>query len=144
MKIVYECEFCDETSEDKEKILLHEKSCGSNPKNKIKDETVLKLSRIQEHFIDSLIYVLLNDFTEERLEFYNEEFVRATRTNCSASIYENKEALKNVFIDVRHFRHNETKYFKDITSRDNPELIDAIRTYLREPEYRIKSNGDKK
>lgn len=49
----------------------------------------------------------------------------------------NKE-IKSVFINVNHFRYNETKYFKDITKRDSFEFIKAIRTFLKEPELRTK------
>lgn len=143
MKLVYKCEYCDEILENKNEMSKHEIECGSNPSNKISDETVIKLSRIQDHFIDSLVYVLLNDFKKETIEFYEEEFERASRNNCPASVNENKREMRNVFTDVKHFRYNETKYFKDITLRDNPEFIDAIRTYLKEPEFRINKKGGK-
>ena len=143
MKKVYKCEFCDEIMEDKIEMNKHEIECGSNPKNKIKDEIVIKLSRIYDHFIDSLVYVLLNDFKEEKIKFYEGEFERASRNNCPASVNENKREMESVFIDVKHFRYNETKYFKDITLRDNPEFIESIRTYLKEPEFRINKKGGK-
>lgn len=138
MKQVYKCEFCDEIIEDEGEMNKHEIKCGSNPKNKIKDEIVIKLSRAYKHFKDSLVYVLLNDFKKEKIEFYEREFERASTNNCPASVYENKKELKDIFIDVKHFRYNETKYFTDMTKRDNPEFIEAIRVFLREPEFRIK------
>ena len=136
MKQVYQCEYCDKILENSIEMNKHEKECGSNPKNRIDDEIVIKLSRIYEHFKDGLIYVLLEDFDEKTICFYEKEFERATRNNCPASIFENKKELKSIFIDVNHFRNNETKYFKDITRRDNFEFINSIRTFLREPEFR--------
>lgn len=138
MKQVYQCEYCNETLENSIEMDKHEKECGSNPKNKISDKVVIKLSRIYEHFKDGLIYVLLEDFDEEIISFYENEFERATSNNCPASVFENKRELKDVFIDVNHFRYNETKYFKDITKRDNFEFIKAIRTFFKEPEFRTK------
>lgn len=138
MKQVYQCEYCDEILENRDEMSKHEKKCGRNPKNRIDNETVIKLSRIYGHFTDSLIYVILNDFSEEKIKFYDNEFERATNNNCPASIYENKRKIHNVFVSVDYFRRNETNYFNKITKRDNPELIEAIRTFLREPEYRIK------
>ena len=58
MKQVYKCEYCDEISENKLEIQEHEKICGRNPKNKIDDEIILKLSRLNNHVIESLIYIL--------------------------------------------------------------------------------------
>ena len=136
MKQVYQCEYCDEILENSIEMKKHEGECGSNPKNKINDEIVIKLSRIFEHFKDGLAYVLLEDFDEKTMEFYENEFERASSNNCPASVFENKRELKDVFIDVKYCRYNETKYFKDMTKRDNFEFIEAIRTFLREPEFR--------
>ena len=138
MKQVYQCEYCDEILENSIEMSKHEKECGSNPINEINDEIVIKLSRIYEHFKDGLIYVLLEDFDEKTINFYENEFERATSDNCPASVFENKRELKNIFIDVNHFRYNETKYFKDITKRDNFEFIKAIRIFFKEPEFRTK------
>ena len=137
MKQVYKCEFCEEISEDKETILKHEKECGSNPKNKITNEMVLKLSRIYEHFEDSLIYVLLQDYTKKDIDFYIDEFDRAQNNNCPASIFENKRELDNILRRRIQIDRECRTWFENLTKRDNPELISAIRSYLKEPEYRI-------
>lgn len=132
MKTVYKCEYCETYAGNKTLVEKHEEKCGYNPKNKITDNMVLKLSRINEDFIDSLIYVLIEDFNNY-LEFYNNEFERATRTNCPASIYENKGDMANLLYRCKVMQKDKDnfKYFKKINKRDNSELIHAIRTYLK-------------
>lgn len=136
MKTVYKCEYCETCAKEKTLIEKHEEKCGYNPKNKITDKVVLKLSRINEDFIDSLMYVLIEDFNND-LKFYNNEFERATRTNCPASIYENKGDMTNILYRCKVMQNDKDnfKYFKEINKRDNSELIQAIRTYLK---YEVK------
>ena len=138
MKTVYKCEYCDIWSEEERLIKSHEEECGYNPKNKIADEMVLKLSRINSHFKESLIYVLTEDFNKD-LEFYNNEFERATTSNCPASIYDNKTEMTNLLFYCKAIQKDKSdfNYFKRIIKRDNPELIQTIRTYFKEPEYRV-------
>ena len=125
-----------EISEKESEILEHEKICGYNPKNEINDEVVLKLSRLFNHMEESLIYVLIMDH-EKNIDFYRDEFERATKTNCPASIYENKENLSYILTKAKRIRREKDfNWFMNITRRDNPEFIQAIITYLREPEYR--------
>lgn len=130
MKQVYQCEYCDETSISRNEMIKHEKYCERNPENKINNEIVLKLSRIKDDFIDSLIYVLLNDYKEKDIKFYSDEFKRATDRNCPASIYENKNMMYSIFSKVVYFRKNETRYFNERIKKDNSELIKAIRSYM--------------
>lgn len=137
MKQVYKCEFCDEISKNKIKIQEHEKICGYNPKNKIDNEIVLKISRLYEHVEESLIYILLSEYGK-KIDFYIDEFDRATKTNCPASIYENKDELCSILSRAKRIeRESDFKWFMEITKRDNPELIQAIKTYLKEPEFRV-------
>ena len=138
MKTVYKCEYCDKWEETEELIIEHEEKCGYNPKNEITDEMVLKLSRINEHFEDSLIYVLTEDFNED-LKYYSKEFERSTTNNCPASIYEEKTKMINLLFYCKAIQKdkNNFNYFKRVTKIDNPELIQAIRTYFREPEFRV-------
>lgn len=137
MKAVYKCEYCDKWEETQELIKSHEEICGYNPKNEITDEMVLKLSRVYEHIYDSLIYILTEDY-DTKLDFYSDEFERATKNNCPASIYENKEEIGNLIYRSKNIqRESDFNWFKKITKRDNPELIQAIRTYFKYPEYRV-------
>ena len=98
---------------------------------------VLKLSRIYEHFEDSLIYVLLQDYTKKDIDFYIDEFDRAQNNNCPASIFENKRELDNILRRRTQIDRECRTWFENLTKRDNPDLISEIRSYLKEPEYRI-------
>lgn len=139
MKKIYKCEFCDKISNSKEDILEHEKICGYNPKNEISDEIVIKLSRIYNHLGESLIYIITQYFSN-KIDLYLKEFDRATTTNCPASVWENKDLLRSILVKSKRLKNglDDWKYFSKITERDNPELIEAIKIYLKEPEYRIK------
>lgn len=132
MRTVYKCEYCETYTKQKTVMKNHEEKCGYNPQNKITDELVLKLSRINEDFIDSLIYVLTEDFNND-LDHFNEEFERATTRNCPASIYENKKEIINLLYrcKTKQSDTNDFKWFKKITKKDNSELIRAIREYLK-------------
>lgn len=137
MKKVYKCEFCDEVSEYEKQIIEHEKICGYNPKNKIDNEVIKKLSSIRNSFEDAIIYILLTDYKND-LEFFYDEYERATETNCIASIYEEKERIQYLISRAKNIEKQELKWFLDITKRDKPEFINAIRTYIEMPEFRIK------
>lgn len=136
MKQVYKCEYCEEISEQKIKIEEHENKCGSNPKNRIDDEIILKLSRIKESIDDAITYVLLADY-QDKLGYFYTEFDRATETNCLASIYEQKKEIIGLICRAKRIKRSEFKWFMNITERDKPEFIETIRTYIREPECRV-------
>lgn len=136
MKQVYKCEFCDEVSEDKAQIIEHEKECGHNPKNKINDEIIKKLSRIKTSVEDAILHVLLTDYNN-KLDYFYDECDRATNKNCVASIYEQKDEIQYLISRAKSIDKKELNWFLDITKRDKPEFIDAIRTYIKEPEFRV-------
>lgn len=136
MKQVYKCEFCKEISENKKEILNHENICGSNPINTISDEIITKFSRIEKSVEDAMTYVLLSDY-KEKLNYFYDEYDRATKTNCLGSIYEQSGKIKGLISRAKRIERNEFKWFMNITQRDKPEFIDAIRTYIREREFRI-------
>lgn len=136
MKRVYKCEFCDEVSEDKAQIIEHEKECGYNPKNTIDDEVIIKLSRIKYSVDEAITYILLTDYND-KLNYFYEECDRATSSNCVASIYQKKDDIKGLISRAKRIYREELKWFLKITQRDKPEFIDAIRTYIKEPEFRI-------
>lgn len=136
MKQVYKCEFCKEISENKKEILSHENICGSNPINTISDEIITKFSRIEKSVEDAMIYVFLSDY-KDKLNYFYTEYDRATETNCLGSIYEQSGKIKGLISRAKRIERNEFKWFMNITQRDKPEFIDAIRTYIREREFRI-------
>lgn len=136
MEQVYKCEFCDEISKNKAEIEKHEKECGYNPKNKINDEIIKKLSRVKESVEDAIMYVILTDYNN-KLDYFYDECDRATNKNCVASIYEQKDEIQYLISRAKRIEKEEIKRFLKITKRDKPEFIEAIRTYIKEPEYRI-------
>lgn len=136
MEQVYKCEFCDETSKNKAEMEKHEKECGYNPKNEINDEIIKKLSRIKKSVEDATMYVLLTDYNN-KLDYFYDECDRATRKNCVASIYEQKDEIQYLISSAKRIEKEELKWFLKITKRDKPEFIEAIRTYIRESECRI-------
>lgn len=137
MKQVYKCEFCDEISNNKAEMEKHEKECGYNPKNEINDEVVKKLSRIKSSIEEATIYILLTDY-ENKLDYFYDECDRATTRNCVASIYEQKNEIQYLISRAKRIKKEGLKYFLGITKRDKPEFIEAIRTYIKEPECRVK------
>lgn len=136
MKQVFKCEYCEEISENKTEIEEHEKQCGYNPKNEIDNKTILKLSGIPESVEDAIIYVLLADYKKD-LNYFFDEFDRATSRNCVASIYKKKSYIKGIISRAKGIEKEEFKWFMNITQRDKPEFIEAIRTYIKEPEFRV-------
>lgn len=136
MKTVYKCEYCDEISEDYKAINKHELKCGHNPKNQINDKNIYKIAITKNKFEDALVYVLLNDYFD-KLDYFSKELGRVDTHNCQAVIFENTGYLKHLIYRVNRLEKKEIKWFNEITERDCIELINAIRTCIKLPVFRI-------
>ena len=133
MEIVYLCNFCEEYFKEKDEAEKHEDVCGGNPKNKITNKEVLKLSRIKDDFEEALEYMFLFKYNENDLEVFKKEFNRATANNCPASIYENAKYILDIIRSTEYIRADTNlKWFKNIVERDNSRFIDAIEKYMKE------------
>ena len=137
MKIFYKCEYCDEINENENEIKIHELKCGYNPKNQINDDIILKLSRINEAVEYAIRYILLKDY-EDKLDYFYDEFNRATSDNCACSIYNQSRNMKSLIRRTQNIDKKEIDWFFGIVERDNKEFIDAIRTFIKLPQFRIK------
>ena len=131
MKQVYKCEYCSTNGEDKKIIEEHEEECGSNPKNKITDETLIKLSKLGEMLEDVITYLFLTKYKDKRI-FFKDEVIRANRNNCPASVYEQSNNLRCLLGRSWQIQEKELKWFLNITERDYKDIIEVITKYLEE------------
>lgn len=131
MKQVYKCEYCSTIGEDKKLIEEHEEECGSNPKNKISDKTLIKLSRLKDILDDVIEYLFLTKYKDKRI-FFKDEVIRANQNNCPASVYEQSNNLRCLLGRSWRTQKEDLKWFLKITERDYKDIIEAITKYLEE------------
>ena len=132
MKQVYKCEYCRWVfDEDKSVVEKHEEECGGNPKNKITDETLIKLSRLRDIFDDVVTYLFLTKYKDKRI-FFKDELERANNKNCPASVYEQSNNLRCLLGSSWRIQREDLKWFLSITERDYKDIIEAVIKYLEE------------
>lgn len=130
MEQVYKCEYCMFAfDKDKSMIEKHEKECGGNPKNKITDETLIRLSRIKGVVDDVITYILLTKLKDKRICF-KDEVNRASKYNCPASLYEQAKHLNFLIDKSWKIQKRDLKWFLDITERDYSDFIKVFTNYL--------------
>lgn len=128
MKQVYKCDFCDEVFSNKTEAEEHEKRCGYNPKNKINDKLVFRLSMIVES-LSKILACALNEIAEDELDWLYCETDRATRTNCPFMIYKHKNIMLRVLREAKlvknkHEGRNSSTH-NDVI-KEYPELYNAV------------------
>lgn len=133
MKQCYKCDFCLYASCDEEAVRIHEESCGYNPKNKVKDPTLFRLSMIYNSLQDIIACALYN-VAKERLCFLYDENERANSANCFFAIAQSKEKMRGAIyraktVTNKHTGRNSSTY-KDI-EKEYPELLQAMTATLR-------------
>ena len=132
MKQVYKCEYCSWVfDEDKSVVEKHEEECGGNPKNKITDETLIKLSRLRDILDDVIVYLFLTKYKDKRI-FFKDEVLRASNKNCPASVYEQANNLRCLLGRSWRIQREDLKWFLNITERDYKDIIEAIIKFLEE------------
>lgn len=133
MKQVYKCDYCDEVFPSEAEAEKHEKQCGYNPKNKINDKLVFRLSMIYET-IPKIIACSLCEVAEDELDWLYSEAERATETNCPFMINQHKGKMLWVLraakdVKEKHDGRNSSTY-KDIL-KEYPELFEAVVATLK-------------
>ena len=128
MKQVYQCDYCDECFSSEAEAMSHEYKCGRNPKNKITDRTVFRLSMIFES-LSTIIACALYEVAADELDYLYLEVERANSRNCPYMIKEQQAKMLRVIsaaMDVtrKHKGRNSCTY-KDV-ARENPELLKAV------------------
>lgn len=117
MKQVYKCDFCNEVFLSETEAEAHEKQCGYNPDNKIKDKLVFRLSMIYET-LSKIIACSLCEVAEDELDFLYSETNRASETNCPSTIYQHKGKMLWVLSEAKTVKrkHNgrNSSTYKDI------------------------------
>ena len=133
MKQVYKCDFCDQVFTHSVEAKMHEEICGYNPKNKINDKLLFRLSMIYDS-LDNIIACAMHEVAKDHLDFLYTETDRASSTNCVYTIYQHKRRMLNALrdaeiVDKKHKGRNSSTY-KDVI-RENPELFNAIVSTLK-------------
>ena len=128
MKRVYQCDYCDECFVNETEAIAHEDKCGRNPKNKINDRMVFRLSMIL-HSLPEIIACALYEVAADELDYLYHETERANSCNCAFMIKEQKGKMLRVISAARdvgrkHDGRNSCTY-KDVT-KENPELLNAV------------------
>lgn len=133
MKQVYKCDFCEETFSNEIEAKIHEEHCGYNPKNKIYNSLIFRLSMIYGT-LPSIIACALYEVANGELDYLYSEAERAGTANCFYAIYESKGKLllainKAKSVADEHKGRNSSTY-KDIM-KEYPEIFEAIVKTLR-------------
>ena len=128
MTQVYKCDFCKETFPHETVARTHEEHCGRNPKNKINNSLIFRLSMIYES-LPRIIACAVYEVANAELDYLYSETARANDTNCCYTIKQNQAKLMCAFADAKrvadkHEGRNSSTY-KDVV-KENPEIWQAI------------------
>lgn len=128
MKQVYKCDFCDKVFPSETEAEAHEKQCGYNPKNKINDKLVFRLSMIYET-LSKIIACSLHEVAKDELDWLYSEAERATETNCPFTIKQHKNQMLYVLKvakDVkRKYEGRNSSAYRDVI-KEYPEIFNAV------------------
>lgn len=128
MKQVYQCDYCDEVFSSEAESISHEDKCGRNPKNKITDRTVFRLSMIFDS-LPTIIACALHEVAADELDYLYKEVERANSCNCPFMIKQEQSkmlwALQAAMDVKRKHKGRNSCTYKDV-ERENPELLKAV------------------
>lgn len=128
MRQVYKCDYCDECFARETEARNHEDKCGHNPKNKISNRTVFRLSMIF-HSLPTIIACALYEVAANELEHLYQETKRADSNNCAFVIKEQQLKMLMAISEAqnvmrKHSGRNSCAY-KDV-EKEYPELLNAM------------------
>lgn len=136
MRQTWQCDYCGKVFSTKEEAAEHEKNCGRNPKNKITDPTISRLSMILDELpwiIAAALYELRDD-----LPHLICEVERAGTNNCPYTIYEHRYRMIDCLQKAQEIANSrrpiKTTKFQDM-EKHYPELLAAISNTLERPAY---------
>ena len=137
MKAVFKCDFCEETFGNEIEAVEHEKKCGRNPKNKITDCTITRLSMIL-YELNCIIGAVISDVRSEQIDFLIEENERADKNNCQFTVYQSKGKADYIFRNALRSKNDRkglrTTQYDDVL-KNYPELYDAFKKTLERKAY---------
>lgn len=125
---VYKCDFCDNFFQNETEAKTHEERCGHNPKNRINNSLIFRLSMIYES-LPQIIACALHEVASTELEYLYSETERADDANCFYAIKQNKGRILYALssaekVKTQHAGRNSNTY-KDVI-RENPEIFTAM------------------
>ena len=128
MKRVYKCDYCEKIFNNQSEAKKHESCCGYNPKNKINDKLIFRLSMIYED-LTNIIACAVYEIAKDELDFLYLETERAGSTNCPYMINKHKLKMLTVFREAgkvanKHDGRDSSTY-KDVI-KENPEIFQAV------------------
>ena len=100
MKLVYKCDFCASFFGNEDEAIDHEKRCGHNPKNRINNKLVFRLSMIF-HSFPKIVACALHEVAKDELDFLYAETERADSANCCFTIKENQGRILNALYSAK-------------------------------------------
>lgn len=128
MKQVYKCDYCDQVFSSKAEAIDHEGKCGRNPKNRIDNKLVFRLSMIFESF-PKIIACALSEVAADELDYLYQETERASDTNCPFMIKTHQGKMLSAISTAKKVRRKHegrnSSTYKDVT-KENPELFKAV------------------
>ena len=128
MKQVYKCDFCNEFFPNETEAKTHEEHCGHNPKNKVNNNLIFRLSMIYES-LPRIIACALYEVASTELDYLYSETSRADDTNCFYAIKQNQVRILRALTDAGKVKKKQTgrnsTTYKDVMN-ENPEILTAI------------------
>lgn len=127
MKNVWKCDYCEKTFSIEEIAKEHEESCGKNPKNKITNKTILRLSMIYEE-MDCIIASALAKTEIHDYDVLLSEIMRANKYNCPFTVYQNRQRIVNCIqksVSIQSKRMGLKKTRLQEIEAEYPELLAA-------------------
>lgn len=128
MKQVYKCDFCDEVFSNETEAKTHEEHCGRNPKNKINNSLIFRLSMIYET-LPRIIACALHEVASADLPYLYSEVARADDSNCCYTVKMHQMKMLRSLLDAKKVKDKQagrnSNTFKDVM-REYPEIFAAI------------------
>lgn len=133
MKYVWKCDYCTATFLVKEEADEHEKKCGHNPANKVKDKMIFRLAMLYHELQDIIAASIIRTGVQD-LDRLRQEIDRADEANCSFAVYERKRQIENCLLRAKSVQRKreglKTTQFEDM-EKHYPELCEAITKTLQ-------------
>jgi len=129
----YKCDFCENFFANEIDAERHENACGHNPKNKVNNELIFRLSMIYES-LPEVVACALYEVAKDELDLLYAETERADENNCPYMIKQNQNrilwAIRSAQRATEKHKGRNSNTYKDVV-KENPELFQAIVDTLR-------------
>ena len=137
MKKVFKCDYCGETFATESEAIDHENNCGRNPKNKIINKTIFRLSMIFLEF-QEILASAVHKYGVQDFDYLISEIDRASENNCPYMVFENKARIRNCLIEAESIdckRKGLNRTALQDVEKKYPEILEAATKTLQRPAW---------